>query len=99
MQWVVEWTYLAPWLDRDHVAFTLYRARKDGQNGRSYSETISFHVRDVLASRTLTEYCRERSTGYTTAQYLQGRGWFAALAAVYPIARDDVYDRCPVEDL
>lgn len=56
IRYVCEFNYLEPWISPDHVAFTHYRARGDGQrDGRSLGECHTLPVAIVLEATTLGE--------------------------------------------
>jgi hypothetical protein len=83
------------------MAFTFYRAKKDGRkDGRSLGQTHTHHKRDVLDCRTaqdlfdlVTTEGRKNWRYYRAEFKRMTAGQWDAFAEVYPIARDYLIDQ------
>ncbi len=101
---VCEFSYLVPWLDPDHVAFTFYLARADGmRDRRSLGQTLTMPTDGVIAETCpvmgcfATDVAHGQGSG-TYERWLRRNGYWSAFAEVYTIVRDYVMDHIHLRD-
>lgn len=101
------WHINEPWLARGHMAFNVYRLRKDGApDRRAHSHTVTFPIERVLANPFAPDLFaekldvvvggRRKTTNY--ARYVRarvGQEGLEAIRDVYQIARDWLMDINP----
>lgn len=104
-KYVIEWAWTQPWLDKDHLAFLIYRATTKGyRDKRSVPMIVTIHKEDML-KHTIAPLCFASLMDEGTARQpenckyhryvyrrINSEQWYE-FTRTYPIARDYLIDQ------